>query len=181
MINNIVSIEYLLKSDPDTHKQTVEITTYYANGQRTYRVVPATIDWLLPSPDYVTEFWAINDSGAYEQLCTNGIFWDFVLAPVHFITYGQLPTGNKLNLYELTAIRCQFEAGYWGDVHAGVKIRNAAHLQNKVGGRVVARYTTNGNVWIATALATEGTIFYLDIMTRDEYLNLLGEDDDVQL
>lgn len=180
MINNIVSIEYLLKSDPDTHKQTVEITTYYANGQRTYRVVPATIDWLLPSPDYVTEFWAINDSGAYEQLSTNGLFWDFALTPIHYVRYGKLQTGNNLNINDLTSMRCMFEAGYWGDVHAGVKIRNAAHLEDRKGGRVVARYTTNGNVWIATALATEGTMF-LDVMTRDEYLDLLGEDDDVQL
>lgn len=178
MINNIVKIEYTTKSD--LIKNLVEINTFKADGQFTKQTVPANYDWLLPTPDYVTEFWNIKDSGAYEQLCTNGIFWDFVLAPTHYITYGQLPTGNKLNLYELTAIRCQFEAGYWGDVHAGVKIRNAAHLQNKVGGRVVARYTTNGNVWIATALATEGTML-LDVMTRDEYLDLLGEDDDVQL
>lgn len=180
MINDIVKIEYTSKSNPDTHERTVRISTFKADGSYTDKAVPANYDWLLPTPDYVTELWNIKDSSAYEQLSNNGIFWDFVLAPVHFIKYGQLPTGNKLNLYELTAIRCQFEAGYWGDVHAGVKIRNAAHLQNKVGGRVVARYTTNGNVWIATALATEGTMF-LDVMTRDEYLDLLGEDDDVQL
>ena len=178
MINNIVKIEYTSKSD--LIKNWVEINTFKADGEFTKQTVPANYDWLLPTPDYVTEFWNIKGSSAYEQKCTNGIFWDFVLAPVHYITYGQLPTGNKLNLYELTAIRCQFEAGYWGDVHAGVKIRNAAHLQNKVGGRVVSRYTTNGNVWIATALATEGTML-LDVMTRDEYLDLLGEDNDVQL
>ena len=181
MINDIVKIEYTSKSHPDTHERTVRISTFKADGSYTDKVVPANMDWLRENPEHVRQFYKIKDSGAYEQLSTNGLFWDFVLAPTHYITYGQLPTGNKLNLYELTAIRCQFEAGYWGDVHAGVKIRNAAHLQNKVGGRVVARYTTNGNVWIATALATQGTIFYLDIMTRDEYLDLLGEDDDVQL
>ena len=180
MINNIVSIEYLCKSDISTHKQTVEITTYYANGQRTYKVVPATIDWLLPNPDYVTEFWNIKHSSAYQQLSTNGIFWDFVLTPIHYVRYGKLQTGNNLNIQDLTSIRCQFEAGYWGDVHAGVKIRNSAFLEDRKGGRVVARYTINGKVWIATALATEGTMF-LDVIPLDQYLDLLGEDTDVQL
>jgi len=180
MINDIVSIEYLVKSNPDTHEHTVEITTYYANGQRTKRVVPAIYEWMQEKPPYITEREAIGKSSAYQQSSTNGLFWDYTLTPIHYVRYGKLQTGNNLNINDLTSMRCMFEAGYWGDVHAGVKIRNWAHLQNKVGGRVVARYTTNGNVWIATALATEGTML-LDVMTRDEYLDLLGEDDDVQL
>lgn len=173
MINDIVSIEYLLKSNPDTHEHTVEITTYYANGQRTKRVVPAIYEWMQEKPPYITEREAIGKSSAYQQSSTNGLFWDYILTPIHYVRYGNLQTGNELDIYELTSIRCMFEAGYWGSVHAGVKIRNAASLQSKQGS-LIGKYIMNGKVWVVTATLDYDSVTLIDVMPNDAYLDQLG-------